>query len=151
MDAQIHGDREVKRLLRQARSLSRWSIIGLNVPLAAWILGGIALGKVRSVYEDYLDDSKPLADKYATRASRIRSVARTMIILSLIVSVIFGVYSYTSIEASIQTQQAQKQGECMANTFLYYNEIKETGQTGGHSLAWYTSAACNDPITPPSK
>jgi hypothetical protein len=149
MDERIHDEREVKKLLRQAGTLAHWSVVGLIFPLAAWILGGIAISKVRGVREDYLEDSKPLANKYRARAFHIKNVATMMIVLSLIVSVLFSVYVYTSIQASIQAQQAQKNAVCAAGWVVTYNEMKQAGQTDGHSLAWYTSGACNDPATPP--
>jgi len=149
MDERIHDEREVKKLLRQSQALARWSIVGLIAPLAAWILGGIAISKVRGIREDFLEDSKTLDDKYGARASHIRNVAVTMIVLSLIVSLLFAVYLYMSSQASIQAQQVQKNAACAAKWVVTYNEIKQSGQNNGHSLAWYTSAACNDPATPP--
>ncbi|HUD05316.1 MAG TPA: hypothetical protein VMR18_00130 [Candidatus Saccharimonadales bacterium] len=132
MDERTRDDREVKKLLRQAQALSRWSILGLIIPIVAWILGGIALSKLRSVREDYLEDSKPLADKYETRASHIRNVAVTMITLSIIVSVIFVVHLYTSIQASNQAQQTKA---CMTSASNAYDPtVAGAAQTLGAEL-----------------
>jgi hypothetical protein len=111
-------DREIKKLLRQAGALANWSIVGLIIPIVAWILGGIALSKLRSVREDYLEDSKPLADEYETRASHIRNVAMTMITLSIIVSVVFVGYLYASIQAANRAQQTQA---CMTSAGNAYD------------------------------
>jgi len=125
-------DREIKTLLRQAGTLANWSIVGLIFPIVAWILGGIALSKLRSVREDYLEDSKPLADEYETRASHIRNVAMTIITLSIIVSVIFVVHLYMSIQASNQAQNTQT---CMANARNAYDAtVPGAAQTLGAEL-----------------
>jgi len=117
IDAIKYDDREVKKLLRQAQTLSNWSIIGLIIPIVAWILGGIALSKLRSVREDYLEDSMPLADKYETRASHIRNVAVTMITLSIIVSVIVVVHLYKAQQASNQAKQTQACMKSASNAY----------------------------------
>ena len=153
MDERTRDDREVKKLLRQARTLSHWSIIGLIFPLAGWILGGIALSKLRSVREDYLEDSKPLADKYETRVSHIRSTTKTMIILSImafiIVSVVFVGSLYTSNQARLAAIHAQNTAECKAGWISPYDQMQAAGQTNGHSLAWYTNGACGPPAYEP--
>lgn len=118
MDEQTRDEREIKKLLRQAGTLAHWSIVGLIFPIVAWILGGIALSKLRSVSEDYLDESKPLTEKYETRVSHIRNVAMTMIILSIIVSIFFVVRLYTSIQASNQAKQTQA---CMTSVRNAYD------------------------------
>jgi hypothetical protein len=118
MDERLRDEREVKRMLRKADTLAHWAMIGIIVPLVGWILGAIATSKIRAVREDYLNDSKTLADKYGERASHIRRIARTGVILSIVVSVLLSFYLYSSISRQIQAQNTKT---CMANARSSYD------------------------------
>lgn len=72
---------------------------------------------------------------------------RTLLILFLIIA---GINFTVTLNNAQKAQQNQKDEACAAGWVTTYNEMEQSGNTNGHSLAWYTSAACNVPATPPA-
>jgi hypothetical protein len=90
--------REYVHDVRKAQSLAAWSYTGLIIPLLGWILAGISLSLTK-----YVPDVGDLGE----RAQRVRSNARISITLSIIVAIIWGIFTYASVQDAKQQQAAQ--------------------------------------------
>lgn len=72
-----------------------------------------------------------------------KSNGRAILIVFLIIA---GINFTVTLNNAQKAQQNQKDEACVSGVVATYGEMKKYG----HSLAWYTSAECNTPATPPS-
>lgn len=81
---------EIRNGLSSASILNGFGIIGLVVPVVAWVCCAISLSRTNHVLDIIeIEDNRVLYEKYFKPTTRIRSNSSILIVLSILSSIIW--------------------------------------------------------------